>query len=65
MNNFNDFTMSRWFWQVVRFVPEDDAVSAETCSRYLVNDTNIQMYVCIFSGKIDDKIVSFCDLKHR
>ena len=28
-------------------LPEDDAVSAETCRSYLVNNTNIQLYLCI------------------
>jgi hypothetical protein len=29
------------------FTMDDGAVRAETCSRYLVNNTNIQMYNCI------------------
>jgi hypothetical protein len=39
--------ISRWFWELIRVLPEEGAVIAETCSRYLVNNTNIQLYMCI------------------
>ena len=28
-------------FEVIKVLPEDDKVSAETCRRYLVNNTNI------------------------
>jgi len=31
-------------------LPEDGTVSAETCSRCLVNNTNIKLYMCIWLG---------------
>jgi len=33
---------------VTRILPDDGTVSVETCSRYLVYNTHIQLYVCIY-----------------
>jgi hypothetical protein len=40
----------------VRVLPEDGAVSAETCTRFLVNNIQIFNCVCEFSLKIKDII---------
>jgi len=32
---------------VIRVLPEDGAVSVETCVRHSVNNTNIQLCMCI------------------
>ena len=44
----HSFTKSWWFWEMIRFLPEDGAVSAETWRKHLVNNTNIQLYTCIY-----------------
>jgi len=37
-----------FLFQMLAYVlSEDGAVSAETCGRYLVNNANIQLYLCI------------------
>jgi len=43
----NNLTTSRRFSEVIKVLPEDGAVSANKCRRYLVNNTNIQLYMCI------------------
>jgi len=41
---------------VVRVLPEDGAVSAEICTRFLVNNMYVFICVCAFSLKIKDII---------
>jgi len=64
-NCCNQHEISRNFWEVKRTVAGDGTLSPETCSRYLVNDTNTLFYIYAFIWKIKDKIAIWKSRKKK